>query len=347
MNQGGHAGPPYEAELQRALPDTTDRRIDALLALLADNPMIVISGARVAREIGVTRHTVWRWIQKLRALGVRVKGHAGTGYRVEQIPDVLTPQLLRPRLEGTQFARRIYHYFKVDSTNLAALRLGHAGEPHGAVVVGEEQTAGRGQAGRAWHSEKSNGIYCTVLLRPEISPLQAPLITLLAGLAVRDAVADAGLTAADIRWPNDVLLGGKKVCGILTEMHAEPGRVHFVVVGMGLNVNHASLPNEIEGVATSLRIASGRTHARIELLARLLRHLDRGYNRFLQEGAEFVVRRFAEVSSYADGKRVQISNGRATFTGTTAGLEPNGMLRVRREDGQMEAIISGRVSEAG
>ncbi len=330
----------HEARMQRTLPDTTDRRIDALLALLADNPMIVISGARVAREIGVTRHTVWRWIEKLRALGVKVKGHAGAGYRVEQIPDVLTPQLLRPRLEGTQFAKRIYHYFKVDSTNLAGLRLGHAGEPHGALVVGEEQTAGRGQAGRSWHSEKSSGIYCTVLLRPEISPMQAPLITLLAGLAVRDAVTDAGLKA-DIRWPNDVLVGGKKVCGILTEMHAEPGRVHFVVVGMGLNVNHASLPKEIEAVATSLRIASGRAHSRIEVLGRLLRHLDRDYNRFLKEGAEFVVRRFAEVSSYAEGRRVRITNGRESFVGTTAGLEPNGMLRMKRDDGKVEAVISG------
>lgn len=332
--------------MQRAITDTTDRRIDRLLALLADNPMIVISGARIAREIGVTRHTVWRWVEKLRALGVRVKGHTGTGYRIEQAPDVLTPQLLRPRLEGTAFAKRIHHFFKVDSTNLVALRLAHEGEPHGALVVAEEQTAGRGQAGRGWHSEKSSGLYVTALLRPEIPPLAAPLITLMTGLAVHAAIAEQSGLQADIRWPNDVLLGGKKVCGILTEMHAEPGRVHFVVVGVGLNVNNESLPKELAGMATSLRMEGGRAVSRIELLAKLLRHLDRDYNRFVAEGSAPVLRRFAEVSSYADGRRVRISNGRESFTGTTAGLEPNGMLRVKRDDGRVEAVISGRVTEA-
>jgi BirA family biotin operon repressor/biotin-[acetyl-CoA-carboxylase] ligase len=332
--------------VQRALPDITDRRIDRLLALLADNPMIVISGARIAREIGVTRHTVWRWVEKLRALGVRVKGHAGTGYRIEQAPDVLTPQLLRPRLEGTAFAKRIHHFFKVDSTNLVALRLGHDGEPHGALVIAEEQVAGRGQAGRAWHSEKSSGIYVTALLRPEIPPMQAPLITLMTGLAVHAAIAEQTGLRADIRWPNDVLVNGKKVCGILTEMHAEPGRVHFVVVGIGLNVNNESLPKELAGVATSLRVECGRDVSRIELLAKLLRHLDRDYNQFVREGAAPVLRRFAEVSSYAEGRRVRIVNGREPFTGTTAGLEPSGMLRVQRDDGRIEAVISGRVTEA-
>jgi len=332
--------------VQRAITDTTDRRIDRLLALLADNPMIVISGARIAREIGVTRHTVWRWVQKLRALGVRVKGHAGTGYRIEQAPDVLTPQLLRPRLDGTIFARRIHHYFKVDSTNLVALRLGHQGEPHGALVIAEEQVAGRGQAGRAWHSEKSAGIYVTVLLRPEIPPMQAPLLTLLAGLAVHAAIAEQTGLQADIRWPNDVLLGGKKVCGILTEMHAEPGRVHFVVVGIGLNVNNESLPRELAATATSLRLHGGRAVSRIELLAKLLRHLERDYNQFVRDGAAPVLRRFAQVSSYAQGRRVRITNGRESFSGTTAGLEPNGMLRVQLDDGTVQAVISGRVSEA-
>jgi BirA family biotin operon repressor/biotin-[acetyl-CoA-carboxylase] ligase len=331
--------------VQRALPDITDRRIDRLLALLADNPMIVISGSRIAREIGVTRHTVWRWVEKLRALGVRVKGHAGTGYRIEQAPDVLTPQLLRPRLEGTAFAKRIHHFFKVDSTNAVAVRLGHEGEPHGALVIAEEQVAGRGQAGRAWHSEKSSGIYVTVLLRPEIPPMEAPLITLMTGLAVHAAIAEQTGLKTDIRWPNDVLLGGKKVCGILTEMHAEPGRVHFVVVGIGLNVNNETLPKELAAVATSLRIEGGRAVSRIELLAKLLRHLERDYNQFVREGAAQALRRFAEVSSFAEGRRVRIANGRESFTGTTAGLEPNGMLRVKRDDGRMEAVISGRVTE--
>ena len=161
---------------QTAFPGTTDRRIDALLALLADNPMIVISGAKIAREIGVTRTTVWRWIEKLRALGVRVKGHPRTGYQIERVPDMLAPKMLRRRLHPAPL-RKAHPPFLQD--RLDQLR-GHgasanAGEPHGTVVIAEEQTAGRGRAGHTWHSEKTSGIYMTVLLRPPISPQQAPL----------------------------------------------------------------------------------------------------------------------------------------------------------------------------
>ena len=130
------------------LAGATDRRIDALLTLLSENSTIVISGEKIAKEIGVTRQQVWRWVQKMRGLGIRVKGHARTGYHIERVPDILAPQLLSHRLFGTPFGRRIYHYFKIDSTNTVAMQLGERGEPHGAIVLAEEQTAGRGRAGR-------------------------------------------------------------------------------------------------------------------------------------------------------------------------------------------------------
>src|SRR6202041_2307773 len=144
------------------LPGITDKRIDALLTLLAENATIVISGGQIAKEIGVTRQQVWRWVQKLRELGVRVKGHTATGYHIERVPDILAPQLLSHRLTGTPFARRIYHFFKIDSTNSVAMNLGEAGEPHGAVVLAEEQTAGRGRAGGKGVWGKSAGISCSV-----------------------------------------------------------------------------------------------------------------------------------------------------------------------------------------
>ncbi len=330
----------------RNLPGTTDRRIDILLALLSDNPMLVISGPKIARQIGVTRYTVWRWVEKLRSLGVRVKGHPRSGYRIERVPDVLAPQMLRKRLHGTAFGKRLYHFFKADSTNNVALRLGYDGEPSGAVVIAEEQTAGRGRMGRTWHSEKTSGIYVTILLRPEIPPVQAPLITLLAGLAARDAVAEQTGLCPDIRWPNDLLLHGKKFCGILTEMHAEPERVHFVIVGVGINVNHTRMPEELAPIATSLRMETGRAHSRLELLAKLLRQLDRYYNQFVAQGPGTILARFAEVSSYARGKRVRISTATETYVGTTAGLEPNGLLRVARDDGRTDVILSGDLVEA-
>lgn len=335
------------AKHANSLPGTTDRRIDALLTLLVENSTIVISGAKIAQEIGVTRHTVWRWVERLRELGVKVKGHPRTGYHLERAPDILVPQLLSRRLWGTPFGRRIFHFFKVDSTNSVAMRLGEAGEPHGTIVLAEEQTTGRGRAGRSWISEKSAGIHCSVLLRPPIPPAHAALLTLLAGLAARDAAAEELDVAPDVRWPNDLLLGERKFCGILTEMHAEPDLIHWAVVGIGMNVNQAKMPAELNGIATSIRMETGRTHSRLELLIRLLRSLDRYYNQFLAEGGEPILRRFAEVSSYERGKRVRITTTSESFTGTTAGLEPSGFLRVQRDDtGQIEPVLSGDVAEA-
>jgi len=329
------------------LPGITDRRIDALLTLLAENTTIVISGAKIAKEIGVTRQQVWRWIEKLRALGVKLQGHPRTGYHIERMPDILVPQLLSHRLYGTPFARRIYHFFKVDSTNTVAMHLGDEGEPHGAVVLAEEQSAGRGRAGRKWISDKSAGISCTLLLRPAIPTSHAPLLTLVAGLAARDAAAEDLDTAPDIRWPNDLLVRGKKFCGILTEMRAEPDRMHYAVVGIGMNVNQTKMPAEISDIATSLRIETGKVHSRLELLVRLLRHFDRYYNQFLAEGSAPIIRRFSQVSSYAQGKRVRITTATESYIGSTAGLEPSGVLRVARDDGRgIELVLSGDVQEA-
>src|SRR5258708_2797936 len=206
----------------RSLPGTTDRRIAALVTLLADNAMIVISGAKIAKEIGVSRSTVWRWVERLRGLGVKVKGHKSSGYVIEKVPDVLAPNLLRRLLRGSVFEKHIYHFFKADSTNHVALQLGHEGEPHGTVVVAEEQTAGRGRSGNVWMSERGSGIYVTVLLRPEISPSDAPLLTLLAGLAARDAIAEQTGLTPDLKWPNDLMLAGKKIGGILTAVPPQP-----------------------------------------------------------------------------------------------------------------------------
>jgi BirA family biotin operon repressor/biotin-[acetyl-CoA-carboxylase] ligase len=329
------------------LPDVTDRRIDALVALLAANATIVISGAKIAEEIGVSRSSVWRWIETLRELGVKVKGHARTGYHVPQVPDILSPQMLVPRLHGTMFGKRIYHYFKIGSTNTVAMQLGAQGEPHGAIVVAEQQLAGRGRAGRSWVSEKSAGIAVSLLLRPRLAPAHAPLLTIVAGLAARDAAAEELDRVPDIRWPNDVLVGGRKFCGVLTEMHAEPDRVRYAVVGIGLNVNQTKMPPDLTGIATSLRMETGKVHSRNDVLVRLLRHFDRYYNLLLNEGATPILRRFAEVSSYFQGKRVKITTFDETFTGVTSGLEPNGVLRVLRDDGGgIEAIISGDVAEA-
>src|SRR6202035_105356 len=163
-------------------------------------------------------------------------------------------------------------------SNTVAMHLGEEGEAHGAVVLAEEQSAGRGRAGRSWISEKSAGIHCSILLRPPIPPAHAPLLTLVAGLAARDAAAEELDVLPDIRWPNDLLVRGRKFCGILTEMHAEPDRMHYAVVGLGINVNQTKMPTELADIATSLRLETGQPHSRLQLLIRLLLHLDRYYN---------------------------------------------------------------------
>ncbi len=329
-----------------SLPGTTDRRLAALLMLLSENSTIVISGARIAREIGVSRSTVWRWVERLRDLGVRVKGQPHTGYFLEKVSDILTPDLVRARLKaGSLFGKRVYHFFRTDSTNRVAMELGYAGEPEGAVVLAEEQTAGRGRAGRSWHSERGAGLYVTLLLRPKLSPAQAPLLTMLAGLSAHTALlAQTGL-AAELKWPNDLLLNNKKLGGILTEMHAEPSAVRFIVVGMGINVNQERFPAELSATATSLRKETGRLHSRLEFLVKLLTQFEIDYNRFLQEGASYVVERFELVSSFASGRRVRVDTGTESYLGTTDGLSPEGLLIVKKDGGASATVIAGDVTE--
>ena len=328
-----------------SLPGTTDRRLASLLTLFADNATIAISGARIAKEIGVSRSTVWRWVERLREVGVRVKGKPNTGYFLERVPDILTPDMLRQRLKGSMFAKRIHHFFRIDSTNRVAMELGYAGEPEGAVILAEEQTAGRGRAGRSWHSERAAGIYVTLLLRPKISPVQAPLLTMMAGLSAHAAIQAQTGFRLDLKWPNDLILNGKKLGGILTEMHAETTMVRFVIVGIGINVNQEKFPSELSSVATSLRAETEKNQSRLELLARLLREFETDYNRFLREGSGSVTERFAQISSYALGKKVRITNGSETYVGVTAGIRPEGLLQVQQEDGSIFTVFAGDVTE--
>jgi len=328
-----------------SLSGSTDRRLASLLTLFANNATIAISGERIAKEIGVSRSTVWRWVERLREVGVRVKGKPNTGYFLERVPDILTPDMLRQQLKGSMFNKKIHHYFRTDSTNRVALELGYTNEPEGSVVLAEEQTAGRGRAGRSWHSERANGIYVTLLLRPRISPVQAPLLTMMAGLSAHAAIqAQTGLLP-DVKWPNDLMLNGKKLGGILTEMHAETTLVRFVIVGIGINVNQEKFPSELSGIATSLRVETGKSQSRLELLARLLREFETDYNRFLRDGAASIVERFTQVSSYACGKRVRVSNGNESYVGVTAGLRPEGLLQVQQDDGTLATVFAGDVTE--
>jgi BirA family transcriptional regulator, biotin operon repressor / biotin---[acetyl-CoA-carboxylase] ligase len=324
---------------------TTDHKIDRLVHLLVRNATVVMPGPKIAGEIGVSRSTVWEWIEKLRALGVAIKGHPSHGYQLEKLPDILVPSLVRAELPHAEIGHRIVHYFRTDSTNSVALRLDAQTGPHGTVVIAEEQTAGRGRLGRNWYSEKSSGIYTSIILRPPLSPAAAPILTLLAGVAVHHAVSSATGLQADIRWPNDVLVNGRKVCGILTEMKAEVDRLHMVVLGIGINVNHRSMPEELRDIATSLAIESGRHFARLQVLAELLRGVERYYHMLLKEGHAAIVREWSRASSYAEGKQVHVKAGGNGYSGVTAGLDASGALKICRDDGRQELLVAGEITE--
>lgn len=315
-----------------------------MVRLLMNHATVVVSGTKVAQEIKSNRAEVWRLVQKLRGYGVDIAGRPATGYQLRSMPDLTLPDLVEPLIKGTIFSRQVNHFFFVASTNTLAMAAGADGVPEGTVFLAEEQTAGRGRAAHAWHSVQGSGIYCSVLLRPALPASEVLLLSLAAALAVRSAIAEIQPAfAPDLKWPNDLLLGDKKVCGILTEMNAEPTRVRYLVIGIGINVNQASFPPGLQDHATSLRMATGSEWSRVELCAALLKSLHREYAEFVHNPAAraTILRRFAANSSMVKGRAVRIEEN-GGFAGTTEGLDDRGFLRVRTSDG-VRTVLSGTV----
>jgi BirA family biotin operon repressor/biotin-[acetyl-CoA-carboxylase] ligase len=307
-------------------------------------PTVVISGTKLAQEIATNRSEVWRLVQQLRTLGVEIAGHPSSGYQLTAVPDLLLPEMLEPLLRGTIFAEHVHHYYRAGSTNTLALEAAAEGAPEGSVFLAEQQTAGRGRGNNQWHSAESTGIYCSMVLRPALPPSDVLVLSLAAGMAVQSAILNIdSRVLPDLKWPNDVLIQGKKFCGILTEMSAEATRVRHIVVGVGLNVNQTSFPGELEPTATSLRRATGTEWSRVELCAALLKSLDREYKELLAdpEAQAEILRRFEEHSSSTRGKQVRIEEN-GGFEGVTEGLDPRGFLRVRTREG-VRIVYSGTV----
>src|SRR5437899_10527676 len=262
----------------------SDVRLGRIVRLLMDHATVVVSGTKIAEEIGTSRSEVWRLVQQLRRLGVSIAGHPATGYRLQAVPDLLLPDILSPLVQGTIFGSHFHHHYKIGSTNTIAMEAAGAGAPEGSVFLAERQTAGRGRGAHNWHSAQSAGIYCSVVLRPALPPSKALILSLAAGLAVHAAIQaiDPGVTV-DLKWPNDLLINEKKVAGLLTEMNSEATRVHYIVIGIGINVNQATFPSELQRTATSLRRATGTEWSRVELCAALLKSLNREYRDLVEK----------------------------------------------------------------
>ncbi|GAC1361685.1 MAG: biotin--[acetyl-CoA-carboxylase] ligase [Acidobacteriaceae bacterium] len=263
-------------------------------------------------------------------------------------------------LVGTRFAGKLLYFPSVGSTNTLAIAAAQAGGREG-VWVADEQTAGRGRGGHAWHSSAGDGLYVSALVFPQIPAGRAMWISLATGLAARSAISDACGLSVDIRWPNDLLVGGRKCGGILVESSLPAaqgeaaGGLRYAVIGVGINMNHKSFPEELAEIATSLRIESGIEPARERLLIALLRGLDaelsmldaelglHGEPRGAPEGAG-LLKRFAEASTWVSGKRVKVGEP-GDYTGLTAGLNPDGFLLVDADDGRQRIVLSGGVRE--
>ena len=285
----------------------SDARLGRIVRLLIAHATVVVSGTKIAAEIGASRSEVWRLVQQLRKLGVAIAGHPSTGYSLKSMPDLLLPGTQPRKLHGTIFAKHIHHFYNIGSTYTAALEAGSEGS-HGSVFLAEQQTAGRGRGANQWHSARSSGIYCSVLLRPPLPPSDVLVLTLAAGLAVHSAVHEIdSRVGLDLKWPNDVLIGKQKVCGILTEMHAEVTRVSYIVIGIGLNVNQSEFPPDLQSLATSLRLATGTEWSRVELCTALLKSLDREYRSLLDKPDatnSILATAFRKRSSSARGQQV-------------------------------------------
>lgn len=310
-----------------------------------EHATVVVSGTKIAQEIASSRSEVWRLVQQLRGLGVDVAGHPATGYQLRSVPDLLLPEILRPMVRGTIFDSHLHHFYKIGSTNTSAMSAASDGAPEGTVFLAEEQTAGRGRGANAWQSPRSTGIYCSVILRPMLPPAEVLVLSLAAGLAVQAAIQQVdSRVKADLKWPNDLLIDRKKICGILTEMNAEATRVRYIVVGVGINVNQSSFPKDLP--ATSLRLVTGSEWSRVELAGALLKSLDREYRRLIEDPGSHpeILRRFSENSSWVFGRKVRIEENSSAFEGVTEGLDERGFLCVRTGHG-LQTVLSGTVRE--
>ena len=302
-----------------------------------------LSGEELARRLGCSRAAVHKQVEALREAGWRIDARHAQGYLLLGAPDRLDSAALGPHLTGRW--RRIVWFAETDSTQRVARDLAHDGAEEGTIVIAEAQSAGRGRLGRSWHSPPGTNLYCSIVLRPPLPPGGVPQLALVLGLAAADAVAAVAGLEVGLKWPNDVVLDGRKAAGILTEMEAEVERVHHVVAGLGVNVNAEAFPPELAATATSLRLAAGRPVDRAVLTAALLAAVERRYDRFVAEGFA-PVRREWEQRSWLGGKEVRVASPEGELHGRVLGLDDDGALRLETPVG-LRRVVAGEVTLPG
>ena len=306
-----------------------------------------ISGQQLCGYFKVSRTSVWKVMEQLKKEGYEIEAVRNRGYRLVSSPEVISEAEIKSLL-GTEWAgRKVVYYDETDSTNNRAKDSGEKNGAHGTLFIADKQNAGKGRRGRAWESPSGKSIYMTILLRPQITPDKAPMLTLIMGLSVAEGIRKVSGAETEIKWPNDIVMNKKKVCGILTEMATEMEYVNYVVIGVGINVNQEYFSEGIKEIATSLYEETGTVYQRSELIAAVLERFEKNYEMFLETGDLSAVRKAYDSILVNRGQEVKVLEPGNEYRAVAEGINKNGELIVRLSDGRQKNIFAGEVSVRG
>jgi len=318
---------------------------ERILKLLKASQDGYISGEEISRKLGISRTAVWKHMNKLKDEGYEIEAVTKLGYKLRGIPDLLVPEEIKSKLDTKVMGQRIYYFEEIDSTNSYCKILGEQKVPEGALVVAEHQRSGRGRLGRSWISPAKKGLWFSLLLRPQVSSQEASQLTILAAVAVARVLHRKYQLPVGIKWPNDLLLDGKKFAGILLEMKTEAEQVDYLILGIGVNVNITceEFPQELAGEATSLQVEKGSSLARVELLTAILKEIEELYLDYLANGFNKIMELWKKYNVTL-GQTVSITNWQQTWQGQAYDLDANGGLIILLPDGTMKTFYSGDVT---
>ncbi|SHE72384.1 BirA family transcriptional regulator, biotin operon repressor / biotin-[acetyl-CoA-carboxylase] ligase [Thermoanaerobacter uzonensis DSM 18761] len=316
-----------------------------LLRLLKENKGEYISGQKLSDELNVSRTAIWKHINELKNEGYQIEAHHKLGYILLSEPDLLIYEEVSPYLTTDFIGKNYIHKLVIDSTNNLAKEIA-SNVPDGTVIIAEEQTAGRGRLGRSWISQKGCGIWMSIILKPNIQPQEAINLTQVAAISVVKAIEEVFHVESKIKWPNDIILNNKKVCGILTEMSSEIDKINYVIIGIGVNVNCDNFPEELKGKATSLYLETNSKVDRKKLTASILNNLEFYYNAYLQKGFVYI-RPICIEKSITIGRQIKVIANEGEIEGKAVTIDNNGSLVVETKEGKRLSIMSGDVSVRG
>lgn len=306
-----------------------------------------ISGQELCNRFGVSRTAVWKAINQLKEAGYEIEAQQNKGYRLMAAPDLMTEAEIKSLLHTDWVAKEVLYFDTIDSTNTKAQELAEKGYPSGTLVVADKQESGKGRRGRSWVSPSGTGIFMTLMIKPDINPNNASMLTLVAALAVAKAITSVTGEEAMIKWPNDIVVNGKKVCGILTEMNAQFDYINHIVVGIGINVHNESFPEEISQMASSLMIeAGGKRFHRAQIIAETMSYFEQYYDTFLKtQDLSDLVREYDKLLVNRN-KSVRVLDPKEPFDGKAMGITPKGELIVDTWESR-KLVSSGEVSVRG